>query len=273
MTSFVRAPRAHRPHMVRRPAETGENSAAGVEILRLTARDYHQILRHGHGARPAHGGIEKVDSPLFQIPGETNRILRTRGRRIKMVETLFRPLGDAARPESGLARNVAVGQRADDEVHASGGFSGRLGGMAAFFAQIIHASGVHVEALHLEARLMHVLDERLAHQSHAHDTHTLRHTSFSSHAMNFAPFQDVRAPRTSRAAPPKAFRAAKTPKGAFRTIPSRCILLMGAHRCWCAAWTSNPVDGANHFVGGFDSHAFPPVLPPSRQIHGSEMTR
>ena len=31
-----------------------------------------------------------------------------------------------------------------------------------------------------------------------------------------------------------------------------------ASRCWCAAWTSNPVVGANPFDGGFDSHTLPP---------------
>ena len=31
-----------------------------------------------------------------------------------------------------------------------------------------------------------------------------------------------------------------------------------AYRCWCAAWTSNPVIGANPLDGGFDSHTLPP---------------
>ena len=34
-----------------------------------------------------------------------------------------------------------------------------------------------------------------------------------------------------------------------------------AYRCWCAAWTSNPVTGANNFGGGFDSHTLPPLFP------------
>ena len=33
---------------------------------------------------------------------------------------------------------------------------------------------------------------------------------------------------------------------------------MEAYRCWCAAWTSNPVDAVNSRVGGFDSHTLPP---------------
>src|SRR5262245_13949214 len=32
-----------------------------------------------------------------------------------------------------------------------------------------------------------------------------------------------------------------------------------AYRCWCAAWTSNPVIGANPLDGGFDSHTLPPL--------------
>src|SRR5262249_669845 len=31
-----------------------------------------------------------------------------------------------------------------------------------------------------------------------------------------------------------------------------------AYRCWCAAWTSNPVIAANPRDGGFDSHTLPP---------------
>jgi hypothetical protein len=38
-----------------------------------------------------------------------------------------------------------------------------------------------------------------------------------------------------------------------------------AYRCWCAAWTSNPVIGANPLDGGFDSHTLPPL-----QINGLE---
>ncbi len=33
----------------------------------------------------------------------------------------------------------------------------------------------------------------------------------------------------------------------------------GAYRCWCAAWTSNPVIGAKTLDGGFDSHTLPPL--------------
>jgi hypothetical protein len=33
-----------------------------------------------------------------------------------------------------------------------------------------------------------------------------------------------------------------------------------AYRCWCAAWTSNPVIGANPLDGGFDSHTLPPAF-------------
>src|SRR5437660_5658154 len=33
---------------------------------------------------------------------------------------------------------------------------------------------------------------------------------------------------------------------------------MEAYRCWCAAWTSNPVIAANPRDGGFDSHTLPP---------------
>src|SRR5262245_3039657 len=35
-----------------------------------------------------------------------------------------------------------------------------------------------------------------------------------------------------------------------------------AYRCWCAAWTSNPVIGANPLDGGFDSHTLPPLYLP-----------
>ena len=45
-------------------------------------------------------------------------------------------------------------------------------------------------------------------------------------------------------------------------LPIRpCKLLKNtveAYRCWCAAWTSNPVIGANPLDGGFDSHTLPP---------------
>src|SRR5881628_1118645 len=34
---------------------------------------------------------------------------------------------------------------------------------------------------------------------------------------------------------------------------------MEAYRCWCAAWTSNPVIAANPRDGGFDSHTLPPL--------------
>ena len=42
---------------------------------------------------------------------------------------------------------------------------------------------------------------------------------------------------------------------------------MGAYRCWCAAWTSNPVIGANHLDGGFDSHTLPPSFFKYLQTH------
>ena len=35
---------------------------------------------------------------------------------------------------------------------------------------------------------------------------------------------------------------------------------MEAYRCWCAAWTSNPVIAANPLDGGFDSHTLPPLF-------------
>ena len=43
-------------------------------------------------------------------------------------------------------------------------------------------------------------------------------------------------------------------------LPETAEYGVEAYRCWCAAWTSNPVTGANNFGGGFDSHTLPPLF-------------
>ena len=47
---------------------------------------------------------------------------------------------------------------------------------------------------------------------------------------------------------------------------------MEAYRCWCAAWTSNPVIGANTLDGGFDSHTLPPFFQTLRSCHVFDIT-
>lgn len=34
----------------------------------------------------------------------------------------------------------------------------------------------------------------------------------------------------------------------------------GIDGCWCALWSSKPVQGVKSLLGGFDSHIFPPFL-------------
>ena len=47
--------------------------------------------------------------------------------------------------------------------------------------------------------------------------------------------------------------------GAAGVLATIRVSKAGADRCWCAARTSNPLWGPTKVLGGFDSHALPPI--------------
>lgn len=46
-------------------------------------------------------------------------------------------------------------------------------------------------------------------------------------------------------------------------------MFMGVDGCWCARWSSKPVEVVNSCFGGFDSHIFPPISAKSRQTQAA----
>ena len=46
----------------------------------------------------------------------------------------------------------------------------------------------------------------------------------------------------------------------LKVIDFQLVIAAEAHRGGCPSWTSNPMLGVKSVLGGFDSHAFPPII-------------